>query len=284
MYVAKYGFDLKYEHFRNDGMHFDAFSYTALLFLFLIACKIQFLKVGSSFFFKEDLKGEEKMQKKNYYKFTNESFNQFAMKKTVYFLLVVFLTSCIVTKDYVVKINKNKSISNSETKKVVVIATGKLKLKKFTKAFNKKYKSSSDFVKSYLENFTIEVEKNDVFDEIKIVGVNQLNHLKENSKADYIINFSSFEIINKFETRKYSGPDSSEVLLDDRNPIEYCVIKVNVKVFDVKNKNRILEFMSIGESSLFLFNYVKTLEKAKSRSITHVINYLKSGKVNYKKY
>ena len=224
------------------------------------------------------------MQKKNYYKFTNESFNQFAMKKTVYFLLVVFLTSCIVTKDYVVKINKNKSISNSETKKVVVIATGKLKLKKFTKAFNKKYKSSSDFVKSYLENFTIEVEKNDVFDEIKIVGVNQLNHLKENSKADYIINFSSFEIINKFETRKYSGPDSSEVLLDDRNPIEYCVIKVNVKVFDVKNKNRILEFMSIGESSLFLFNYVKTLEKAKSRSITHVINYLKSGKVNYKKY
>lgn len=205
------------------------------------------------------------------------------MKKTVYFLLVVFLTSCIVTKDYVVKIDKNENISNPESKKVVVTATDKLKLKKFVKAFNRKYKSNSDFVKSYLGNFTIEAEKNDVFDEIKFVDVNQLNLLKENSKADYIINFSSFEIINKFETRKSHVSRNGETPYS-YDPTEFCVIKVNVKVFDVKTKKRILEFVSIGESSLFLFGYVKILEKAKSRSITHIINYLKSRKVNYKKY
>jgi len=65
--------------------------------------------------------------------------------------------------------------------------------------------------------------------------------------------------------------------------LEYCVIRVKVEVFDVKKNKEIIGFNAMGEASVFLFNYGATLEKAKEKSIDHIVNYLKSGKSKYKK-
>ena len=66
--------------------------------------------------------------------------------------------------------------------------------------------------------------------------------------------------------------------------IEYCVITVKVEVYDAKTEKEILDFVAIGEKSVFMFNFTKTLQDTKARTITHIINYLKSGRTTYTKY
>jgi hypothetical protein len=72
--------------------------------------------------------------------------------------------------------------------------------------------------------------------------------------------------------------------MDTSTSVEYCVINVKVAVYDTKNDKEILDFIAIGEASVFFFNFTTTLEKAKNRTIDHIINYLKTEQTTYEKY
>ena len=207
------------------------------------------------------------------------------MKKTnhLFFVLcisILLFSSCSGTKEYVSNVVVNKAITNPKAQTIVITATDSLRLNNFTETYKKKYKNNNDFAVSYSTEFSSEVKNNAVFSEIKLTTINQWDSLKENSTADYIIHLSDFEITNRIENRDYSSSSS----YDHTVSIEYCVVNVKVIVYDVKNEKEILEFVSTGESSISFFNYAKSLEKSKSRSIIHIVNYLKSGKTNYKRY
>ena len=64
------------------------------------------------------------------------------------------------------------------------------------------------------------------------------------------------------------------------NSTEFCVVTTKFVVYDIKKQKQLLEFDAIGESSVFMFDFTKTLLKAKARSIENAVKYIKTGKTS----
>jgi hypothetical protein len=195
------------------------------------------------------------------------------------------LTSCKVSKDYVEHISKKEDFIAPKTKKVVIIATDEVRVNEFQKTFEKNFPEKSDFSLSYLNDFSNELKISDVFSSVSVDTSNTTYASSNKENADYVIHFSNFEIKNRVEWNSTGGMSmNGSVGMNTTTSIEYCIITIKVEVYDANTDKEILDFVTIGEASVFLFNFTKTLEKAKERSINHIINYLKSGKVTYEKY
>ncbi len=212
-------------------------------------------------------------------------------------ICVLLFTSCVVKKDYVNNIIKEGDITNPQEKIVLVTGFENIRVNNFTKTFEKNFSTDSLFVDAYINEFITEAKKNNIYSDYLVdvssnweelnKGINAdrfvLNDLFTNSNADYMISFSNFEITNRVET-SYApavGPNGGA---GTHTSIEYCIINVEVIIYDTKTQRKILEFVTTGESSVFLFNFTKTFLRAKTRSIKHIINYLKNGQVTYTKY
>lgn len=200
------------------------------------------------------------------------------------FICICFFTSCSVSKHYVNQISDVGYKLETKTKKVVVSGSDNVRLNNFKKTFNKNYPNKEIFAKSYAEEFSVMAKNNAIFSKVELDRLDIWNSGKENSSADYIIHFSDFEITNRIESRHSAPTAGNNFGSMQTTSVEYCVIHVKVVIYDVKNKKEVLDFISTGESSIFFFDFKKSLAKAKSRSITHIINYFKSGKTLYKKY
>ena len=202
------------------------------------------------------------------------------LKAFVLCIGIVLFASCIVSKHYVGQIIKKDDIDNPSKKSVVVTVSDNVVVRDFKKTFEKNFKNNDGFVSSYLGKFTYELQKSNLFLDVDKKGVNNFESLKETSSADYIVDIPFFEIDNRVEVT-HSGSLNGGM---QTNSTEYCVIHVKVVVYDVKKKKRIVEFLSTGESSVFLFDFKNTFNQAKKRSMIHIVNYLKTGKTQYDKY
>ena len=205
------------------------------------------------------------------------------LKLSAFCVGMFFFTSCIVTKHYVGQIIKKEDLDNPEKKSVVVTVSDNVDLKDFKKTFEKNYKDNDGFVSSYLGEFANELAISRLFERVDKRGVNNFETLKNETSADYIIDIPFFEINNRVEVtqRASANPNFGGM---QTTSTEYCVINVKVVVYDVKKKRRIVEFLSTGESAVFLFDFKNTFNQAKKRSMIHIINYLKTGKTEYDKY
>ena len=201
--------------------------------------------------------------------------------------LVVFsFTSCKVSKQYVTYISKKADIVAPKTKKVVVIATDDIKVLEFTKTFEKNYEEQADFSSQYLTDFSNKVKARKVFGDVTYdISKGSYASLKS-TDADYVIHFSNFEITNRYESRQSVNMGGMNAIggMNTSSSVEYCVINVKVEVYDTKNDKEIIDFIAIGEASVFFFNFTTALEKAKDRTIEHIINYLKTEQTTYEKY
>ena len=205
------------------------------------------------------------------------------LKLSVFFVGMFIFTSCIVTKHYVGQIIKKEDLDNTTKKSVVVTVSDNVDLRDFKKTFEKNYKDNDGFVSSYLGEFTYELQKSKLFSNVDKKGVNSFERLKDQTAVDYIIDVPFFEVNNRVEvTQRASGNPNFGGM--QTTSTEYCVINVKVVVYDVKKKKRIVEFLSTGESAVFLFDFKNTFNQAKERSMYHIINYLKTGKTEYEKY
>jgi hypothetical protein len=219
------------------------------------------------------------------------------MKKIiVLFAISLFtLTSCIVKKNYINRVVKDGNLESSSNKTVLITGVENIQLNNFVNTYEKNFPTDSLFVDSYVNEFITLADNENLFAEYIIdihpsweelnKGINAdktlLDELFTYSEADYIINFSNFEITNRVETTYNPGIGTNGV--GTHSSVEYCIVNAEVMLFDVKEQKRILEFVTTGESSVFLFDFTKTFLKAKTRSIEHIVNYLKSGKTTYVK-
>lgn len=206
------------------------------------------------------------------------------LKLSVFCVGILIFTSCITTKHYVGQIIKKEDLDNPTKKSVVVTVSDNVVVRDFKKTFEKNYKDNDGFVSSYLGEVTYELHKSNLFLNVDKRGVNNFEVLKEETSADYIIDFPFFEINNRVEVTHTASSNPNNFGGTQTNSTEYCVINVKVVVYDVKKKKRIIEFLSTGESSVFLFDFKNTFNQAKKRSMHHIINYLKTGKTLYEKY
>lgn len=200
------------------------------------------------------------------------------------FSLLFSLTSCKVSKEYVQYVSKKEEIINPSTKKALIFVSGDIQINEFTKTFDKNYKDKSEFVSSFLNDFKEQVAANNLFVEVYLDSESQTYDEINKVDEDYIIRFSNVEISNRVEWTGGGGFGVNGVGVQAPSSVEYCVIKAKVEVYDGKNDKEILDFIVTGEASVFLFNFTKTFNTAKERTIKHVVNYLKSGTTTYEKY
>ena len=212
------------------------------------------------------------------------------MKNAHLFLLMTLVifsfTSCKVSKQYVTFISKKAEIETPETKKVILIATDDINVLEFTNTFQKNYKEKAAFSSQYLNDFSNKIKASKVFGDITYDISKETYASLNTADADYVIHFSNFEITNRYEWRQSGniGGMNGMGSMNTSSSIEYCVINVKVAVYDTKNDKEIIDFIAIGEASVFFFNFTTTLEKAKNRTIDHIINYLKTEQTTYEKY
>ena len=203
----------------------------------------------------------------------------------VLFAFVFSFSSCKVSQDYVQHISKKEDIVAPKTKKVIVFATDDVRIHEFKKTFEKNFKDKRYFTENYLKEFSQKLYANDVFSRISIDTNNFEYSSVDKSDADYVIHFSNFEIKNRVEWSNTGGMGMNGMGgMSNSTSVEYCIINVKVEVYDAKSDKEILDFVAIGEDSVFLFNFTKTFQETKERSINHIVNYLKTGKITYDKY
>ena len=212
------------------------------------------------------------------------------MKNAHLFLLMTLVifsfTSCKVSKQYVTFISKKAEIETPETKKVILIATDDINVLEFTNTFQKNYKEKAAFSSQYLNDFSNKIKASKVFGDITYDISKETYASLNTADADYVIHFSNFEITNRYEWRQSGNIAEMNGMgsMNTSSSVEYCVINVKVVVYDTKSDKEILDFIAIGEASVFFFNFTTTLEKAKNRTIDHIINYLKTEQTTYEKY
>ena len=213
------------------------------------------------------------------------------MKRNSYLFLVTILVffsfaSCKVSKQYVTFISKKAEIETPETKKVILIATDDIKVLEFSNTFQKNYEEKAAFSSQYLNDFSNKIKASKVFGDVTYDISKETYASLNTADADYVIHFSNFEITNRYEWRQSGNIAGMNGMgsMNTSSSVEYCVINVKVVVYDTKSDKEILDFIAIGEASVFFFNFTTTLEKAKNRTIDHIINYLKTEQTTYEKY
>ncbi|WP_439128398.1 hypothetical protein [Polaribacter sp.] len=209
------------------------------------------------------------------------------MKKYYFLLLSIFtiinFSSCKVSKEYVQFVTKKDDIKEPATKKVLVFSSNTVSVKEFKKTYAKNFKDDKGFSNKYIKDFSTVLRENKLFSNVVIDTItSNFNDLNKN-KVDYIIHVSNVEIMNRVEWTQ-GAMNMNGVGMQAPTSTEYCVINVKVEVYNIQKDKEIIEFVAIGEESVFLFDFTKTFKKAKERSINHIINYLKSGRTTYDKY
>ncbi len=206
-------------------------------------------------------------------------------KLLVLVLSVYSLVSCAPIRHYISDIEKSEDISQLKSKQAVITASDDVLLSDFVNTFNKNFTSKIEFSEKFIYEFKRKLNGSVLFSNVEIGGINTFDLLKESSHTDYLIYLSDFEVLNRVEWRQSAAPlGPNNFGMNHTTTVEYCVINVDVNVYDLKSKRRVHKFTAIGESSVFLFDFKKTFKKAKERAITHIINYLSSGKTLYKQY
>ncbi|WP_299013212.1 hypothetical protein [uncultured Polaribacter sp.] len=211
------------------------------------------------------------------------------MKKTTILLVmlasfVVTFSSCKVSKAYVQNISKKQDLVAPSSKNVLAFVSGDVLVNEFTKTFDKNYEDKNEFVAEFLNAFKEQANLNSLFQITTVdAGIERYEDLNKGNQ-DYIISFTNLEINNRVEFTSAGGFNVNGIGVQAPASVEYCVMKVKVEVYDVLTDREILDFTVTGEASVFMFNFTKTFQKAKERTMTHVVNYLKSGTTTYEKY
>ncbi|PQJ72163.1 hypothetical protein [Polaribacter butkevichii] len=202
----------------------------------------------------------------------------------VFFTILFSLSSCKVNKQYVQYISKKEDIKTPETKKVIVFATDDVRVNNFKKTFEKNFPQKVDFTFNFMNEFSEKGFENNLFSNISIDRKSFKYDDLNTENSDYVIYFSNFEISNRVEWNSTGAMGMNGMGMNTSTSVEYCVINVKVEIYDAKNGKEILDFVVIGGESVFMFDFTKTFNKAKERAVQHIINYLKTGKTEYKKY
>lgn len=211
------------------------------------------------------------------------------MKKNTFLILlsislVLSFTSCKISKEYVQYISKKEEITAPSSKKVLAFVSGDIQVNEFTKTFDKNFVDKDEYVSIFLNDFKEQVALNTLFADVYIDSESQNYEAINKVDEDYVIRFSNIEISNRVEWTGSGGMNMNGMGMQVPTSVEYCVIKTKIEVYDAKNDQEILDFVVIGEASVFLFNFTKAFNKAKERTIKHIVNYLKAGTTTYKKY
>lgn len=211
-------------------------------------------------------------------------------------ILAVLLLLPACTSIFINEISKspNFNLNTEHSKTALVAGLEGVQLNEFVKTFNKKYQKQNDFVVDYTKLFTAKLRSEKIFTQVKADTSGQWNIIKSfatvqddfkaidslfnHSTEDYLICLSDLEISNRFQTVTVGGGPN---MPPSTSSVEYCVIKARFQIFELKTRQKLMEFFATGESQVFLFAFESAFISAMNSSMYHALAYLKTGKKEF---
>ena len=203
------------------------------------------------------------------------------------------LSSC--SRIYINEISKSYGFDKENKKSVLIVGINGLSLNEFVKTYHKKYKEDQEFIMEYSDLFTNKLLNENLFASVRydksprwnliksfVVSPQQskiIDSLFNSCNSDYLISLSDFDISNRVSNSSYMSGGGSGMMMSSSN--EYCVIKARVQIFDTKNRQKLSEFITTGEGSVFFFAFEAALTEAINNSVYHGVQYLKTGKTKF---
>lgn len=199
------------------------------------------------------------------------------------------------------------SVNELKSAKVALVASEKVTVLEFRKAYDKKFQDS-DSCRKYISGKIVESINKDI-PEINVSGVDaeysnvfdidnlnaealaKVDMFFKSSDSKYVINIKNIVVSNAFTANPApvmvaaSGTTGAATggMVMGGGTSESCVISYDVEVWDSKTREKKLSFNNRGESKVSFFAYGKALNNAFENSFQHLIGYLKTQQVDFKK-
>jgi len=182
-----------------------------------------------------------------------------------------------------------------QTEAIKVIAADRIDVIKFQNSFRKEFATDQDFASILQSQITDSIKSmlgcnangsgnqqeasilvSSSFDQNSI---DQIQQLFESTAEDYILLVKSVYISNKTTSNSsmmMANPSGGMMMVGGGSQ-ESCVVTLNVEVWNVKNKKKVLAYSSTGEAKVTMLFFGTALKKAVSNSVKYMVKYLVSG-------
>ena len=213
------------------------------------------------------------------------------MKIIISVLLILISSSC--TSHIKIKQTfKSKDVDSSTFRKAsyTVYGTTNISLTDFTKTYDEDFKNDEAFnekMTSFLESKlrlkfknNVQLGSGDLPDYLR--GEDSFANNKredvpaflDKQNSDYLIFLKMVTIGSEYtSTTNYNANTG----MSTTNTSEDCIVTLFAEMWDVKAKRKVLEFESIGRSTVFLFAFSTALESSMKNAADNMAKYLYSG-------
>ncbi|MDB5050203.1 MAG: hypothetical protein JWO30_3274 [Fibrobacteres bacterium] len=200
------------------------------------------------------------------------------------------------------------SVNELKSSKVALVASEKVTVLEFRKAYDKKFQDS-DSCRKFISGKIVEsinkgipeinvsgvdAEYSNVFDidNLNAEALAKVDGFFKSTDSKYVINIKNIIVSNAFIANPATmmaappgtnGAVSGGMVMGTGGTTESCVISYDVEIWDSKTREKKLSFNNRGESKVSFFAYGKALNNAFENSFQHLIGYLKTQQVDFKK-
>jgi hypothetical protein len=212
------------------------------------------------------------------------------MNKILIFLCVISISAC----SSVTNIQESFKSEDSEfnlllNSKIKFAGTEKIYLKEFVKTFSDEYSDTSKLNNKlydlFLKEFKTQIpgikfsrsesQTSQILqDELSFRNYNKAlpDSFFNKLDSDYLIFIKSIEINNAYENLQFYNAATSSM---SGSSSEKCIVLMEVELWDVANKKRLLRFKGIGRDTVFLFSYLNSLNGAIQNAVAHSVEYIR---------
>ncbi len=218
-------------------------------------------------------------------------------------LIAGIVVAQLVCSCEAVRISEISNYKNSEfvfgsNKTALLVGDDDVLLNEFTKTFTKKYKQKHDFVQQYDSLMAITLKRENIFGEIKhdisfeLVSNDPLTFTQEqqkkvdslftNTTADYLIRITGHEITNSIQGSPVMAmPMAGGGMGMSGGQSESCIVNSHFQIYDIKNRKKVLDYVSKGSGGVLFFAFEQALMDAINSSVKNSAVYLKTGKIKF---
>ena len=224
--------------------------------------------------------------------------------KYLIFLCSIFIMSCSLQKSVLSDYNSEGfNITSLKGSSIRLYVYPVIDIGEFRKPFENEYTSNSNFCSFLTNNLKEKISKYSTISTDSDVSLNVLflnpsisdnnttkvNGVLEQLHENYLLGIKRV-IISKDVKQNPQTIETNTTVNTSRNrtagggrtnelkKVDACVIKLVAEVWSVKEKKRVAEFTSIGESKIVLMAYGRALNEALESSVSNIADYIEEGK------
>ncbi|MBN1398452.1 MAG: hypothetical protein JXA06_10515 [Bacteroidetes bacterium] len=218
----------------------------------------------------------------------------------------IFIMSCSVQKSIISNFNaEGFDITSLKGSSIRLYVNPEISSSEFEKVFNSEYPSNIIFfsslgskIKNMLESYSIVVIDANAYTDNYFTNQSnpndnaaRINELLTKTNESYLLRIKKVEISrsvdqtpqNLLANAPVSAPSrgrssSSSASTKDIQRADKCTAKISAEVWSVKEKKKVAEFASIGQTEIILLMHGRALNEALENSVSNMADYITEKK------